>query len=257
MDFSILSDLSPLVVALALAIGLIAGVVKGAVGFALPLIMVSALSSLMDPRLALAGLIIPVVITNLWQTFRGGVAPVLDALRDVWRYVLIVVVAILVFAQLVPLISQRVFYLVLGVPVVVLAAIQLLGVQFKIPPHRRRRAEIITATLSGLLGGLAGTWGPTTVLYLLAIDTPKARQMVVQGVIYGSGAISLVIGHIYSGILTPATATFSAILLLPALIGMWIGFQIQDRMNQAAFRTATLAMLTILGLNLLRKGLLG
>jgi uncharacterized membrane protein YfcA len=111
--------------------------------------------------------------------------------------------------------------------------------------------------LSGILGGFAGTWGPTTVLYLLAIDTPKAKQMVVQGVIYGSGAVALLLAHLYSGVLNGRTFPFSTFLLIPALIGMAIGFRLQDRMNQNAFRNATLIMLTIGGLNLLRKGFFG
>lgn len=257
MDFSIISDLSPAVMGASLLIGLIAGTVKGAIGFALPLIMISALSSIMDPQLALAGLIIPVVVTNMLQVFRGGVTLMLSAVAEVWRYVVIVCISILIFAQVVPLVSAQVFYFVLGIPVVILAIIQLVGVRLSIPPHRRRLGEVTAAIISGSLGGLAGTWGPTTVLYLLAIDTPKARQMVVQGVIYGSGAIALFVAHLFSGVLTPATATFSTVLLIPALIGMWIGFQIQDRMDQAAFRKATLVMLVIGGLNLLRKGIFG
>lgn len=257
MDISTLSELSLPVLVLSVLISLFAGTVKGAIGFALPLIMVSGLSSIMDPRLALAGLIIPVVLTNLMQVFRTGIAPAVQAVRDVWRYVVIVCLSILVFAQLVPLMSQQVFYFVLGVPVVTLAVIQLAGVRMIIPPHRRGIAEYIAASLSGMLGGLAGTWGPTTVLYLLAIETPKQRQMIVQGVIYGSGAIALLVAHLYSGVLTAATATFSAALLVPAVIGMWIGFKIQDRMNQDAFRIATLVMLVLGGLNLLRKGVFG
>lgn len=257
MDFSTLASLSPAVIILSVLIGLVAGLVKGAVGFALPLIMISGLSSIMEPQLALAGLIVPVVVTNLWQIFRKGIAPVLSALREVWRYVVIVCLTILIFAQLVPLIPQRVFYFMLGIPVMILAIIQLAGVRLIIPPHRRGPAELIAAAVSGMLGGFAGTWGPTTVLYLLAIEIPKERQMVVQGVIYASGAFMLLFAHIHSGILTPATATFSTALLLPALLGMLIGFQIQDRMNQDGFRRVTLIMLVIGGLNLLRKGLFG
>lgn len=257
MDFSLLADLPTWVLVASFAITLFAGTVKGAIGFALPLIMISGLSSIMEPQLALASLIIPVVITNWLQVFRGGIAPVVSAVRDVWRYALIVCVAILIFAQVVPSIPQTTFYFILGIPVVILAAIQLLGVRISIPPHRRAVSEVIVATISGVLGGMAGTWGPTTVLYLLAIDTPKAKQMVVQGVIYGSGAVALLAAHLYSGILNSATSTFSALLLVPALVGMWIGFQIQDRMNQAAFRKATLVMLVLAGLNLLRKGFFG
>lgn len=257
MDFSIILDLPVWVLVMSVAITLFAGTVKGAIGFALPLIMISGLSSIMEPQLALASLIVPVVITNWLQVFRGGIEPVVSAVRDVWRYALIVCVSILIFAQFVPSIPQQIFYFILGIPVVILAVIQLLGVRLAIPPHRRGLGEIIAAAISGFLGGMAGTWGPTTVLYLLAVDTPKAKQMVVQGVIYGSGALALFVAHVFSGVLNTATLAFSTLMLVPALVGMWIGFQIQDRMNQSAFRKATLVMLVVGGLNLLRKGVFG
>ena len=91
----------------------------------------------------------------------------------------------------------------------------------------------------------------------MAIDTPKAKQMVVQGLIYGAGSYALFIAHLRSGILNDYTWVFSAILLPMVLIGMWAGFKIQDRLDQAKFRRLTLIVIAIAGLNLLRKGFLG
>jgi len=239
----------------AFLVAALAGLVKGIVGFALPLIMVSGLSSIMEPRLALAGILVPVIFTNALQTLRQGLGPAWAAIKEFWRYLAIVSIAILVAAQGAALIPDRVFYFVLGVPVVVLSLIQLFGVQVRIPEHRRRMAEWIIGLTSGVLGGFAGTWGPTTVLYLLAIEVPKHKQMVVQGVIYGVGSVMLVLAHLKSGILNAQTAPFSATLLIPALIGLWIGFRLQDRMDQARFKKITLVVLTVAGLNLLRKGM--
>lgn len=82
-------------------------------------------------------------------------------------------------------------------------------------------------------------------------------QMVVQGVVYGIGSVTLLFAHLNSGILNAQTAPFSLALLPAALLGMWIGFQIQDRLDQRLFRRITLVVLVIAGLNLLRKGVLG
>ena len=249
--------LTPSLWGLALAIAVVAGVVKGAVGFALPLVLVSGLSSFLDPHLALAGLIVPVVATNALQMFRSGWRAALDAARDHWRYVATVVVAIFVAGQFVTAISREAFYLVLGVPVVILSAVQLAGLRPVIPPRRRVAGEWVAGLASGILGGLAGTWGPVTALYLLAIEMPKARQIVVQGVIYGIGGISLVAAHLRSGILDAETAPFSAALLPASLVGLWIGFRLSDRMDQDLFRRVTLVVLVVAGLNLIRKGVTG
>jgi uncharacterized membrane protein YfcA len=243
--------------AMAVAITLFAGFVKGAVGFAMPLIMVSGLTMIMEPRLAVAMIILPIVITNILQTFRTGLGPAIEAMRGSWRYVLSVCIAIALFAQLVPRIDPRVFYLILGVPVVLISAIQLAGIHFIIPPRHRSWAEWAAGLVSGILGGLAGTWGPTTVLYLLATETPKDRQMVVQGVIYGAGSVTLLLAHLASGVLNPATAPVSALMVLPALLGMWVGLRFQDRLDASLFRRAVLAVLVVSGVNLVWKGLSG
>lgn len=257
MDLGLLTDLPLGVLLFACGIAVLAGVIKGAVGFALPLVMVSGLSSVMDPKLAVAGMLFGVLATNALQTFRGGVAPAVAASQTHWRYLLMVCIAIFGAAQLVAVIPVRAFYFVLGVPVVFLSIAQLAGVQVMIPKQRRRAAEWIAGAISGFMGGLAGTWGPTTVLYLMAIETPKAKQMVVQGVIYGIGSITLFVAHLNSGILNAETAPFSMAMVPLAFAGMWVGFRIQDRMDQEKFRRLTLIVLVIGGVNLLRKGMIG
>lgn len=243
--------------AFVIGVTLFAGFVKGAVGFAMPLIMVSGMTAVLDPRLAVAAIILPIVISNGLQTFRRGIGPAAEAIRDSWRYVLSVCIAIAIFAQFVPHIDPQLFYLILGIPVVIISLVQLLGVRFRVAPRNRWWVEWIVGIVSGVLGGLAGTWGPTTVLYLLAIDMPKAKQIVVQGVIYGAGSVTLLFAHLASGVLNAGTAPLSALMVVPALMGMWLGFKLQDRLDQKVFSKLVLAVLTVAGLNLVRRGLFG
>jgi uncharacterized membrane protein YfcA len=60
-----------------------------------------------------------------------------------------------------------------------------------------------------------------------------------------------------SGIVRTETIPFSAILVIPAIVGMRIGFRYQDRIAQATFKRLTLIVLLAAGLNLIRRGLLG
>jgi uncharacterized protein len=251
-------DLMPLwAFVAAFGVTLVAGFVKGAIGFAMPLVMISGLSIFLDPLVAVAGIVLPIVMSNILQVMRFSWAEARAALREFWRYIAIICVMILIAAQFVTMIPTQTFYLVLGIPVVILSLIQLIGVRFHISPAWRRPSEWIVGLISGTIGGLTGTWGPPTVLYLIALDTPKAKQMLVQGVVYGLGSVTLFLGHLQSGVLNSVTAPWSAALLIPAFLGMRLGFWMSDRMNPVLFRRATLVVLVVAGVNLVRRGLMG
>ncbi len=241
----------------AIGVTLVAGFVKGSVGFAMPLVMVSGLSLFLDPLLAVAGLLLPITFANIQQVARFSWPEIWATTKEYRRYILIVCVMILIVAQFITAIPARAFYLILGVPVVILSLIQLLGVRFHIPPNRRVAAEWGVGLFAGGLGGLTGTWGPPTVLYLIALETPKAKQFLVQGVVYGLGSFSLLAGHVQSGVMNAATLPFSALLLVPGYIGMRLGFLLSDRLNADLFRKLTLLVLIVAGANLVRRGVFG
>jgi uncharacterized membrane protein YfcA len=95
------------------------------------------------------------------------------------------------------------------------------------------------------------------VTYLTAMNTDKKDQVRIQGVIYGLGAVVLLIAHTVSGVFNRETAPLSFVLVVPAMLGLFIGFAIHDRIDQQAFKRATLVVLFVAGLNLLRRGLIG
>jgi len=243
--------------ALAAAITVFAGFVKGSVGFAMPTIMISGLGAFLAPDVALAALIVPTLLSNVWQALRGGIGAAIAAMKKFRLYISIVLILMVFSAQLVAILPSQVLLLILGVPITVLSGLQLSGWQLTISPAHRRRAEVLIAAFAGFLGGMSGVWGPPTVAYLTAINTPKSDHFRVQGVVYGLGAIVLFLAHLRSGILNAQTVPFSVILVVPALIGLVIGFRFHDHMDQARFRQMTLWVLIIAGLNLVRRGFFG
>lgn len=241
----------------AFGVTLFAGVVKGAIGFGVPLIITSGLTLFLDPVIAVSGVVFPALVSNFVQVVRHPRVDIIDAVKEHKRYILVVCVLILIVSQFVARVPESVFFLILGVPVVVLSVMQLAGVRFSIPKARRRVAEWGIGAMTGVLGGFTGSWGPLTVLYLIALDTPKMRQLLVQGVVYSLGAVALFAGHLQSGVLNAATIPFSALLLVPVFVGMLIGFRVGARLDADLFRKLTLTLLVVAGANLVRRGLLG
>ncbi|MBC7479626.1 MAG: sulfite exporter TauE/SafE family protein [Pseudorhodobacter sp.] len=248
-----MAGLDPWHFAIALLITLFAGFVKGAVGFAMPMIMISGFSSFLPPELALAGLILPTVVTNLSQAFRHGWQPVRQTVWSYRRILVATVVFILISASFVHVIPQTLFLLLLGVPITAFALLQLAGVNLALRLEHRARAEWILGAIGGLYGGISGVWGPPLLVYLLSIKADKLETVRAQGVVFLIGGVVLLVAHLQSGVLTAQTLTFSALLVIPAQIGQILGSRIQDRLDQRRFRRWTLILLVLTGLNLARK----
>jgi uncharacterized membrane protein YfcA len=251
---SIFQILDPSLVAFALAVSLFGGFIKGIVGFALPTVLISGLSLFLTPELALVGLLLPTVATNGWQALRQGVPAAMASVRRFRVFLGVGLVFMLASAQLLRVLPDNVLFLMLGIAITGFAAMQLLGVTFKLTAPSGR-IEAAVGAFTGFIGGMSGIWGPPTVSYLTAINTEKSEHMRVQGVIYGLGAVALVFAHIGSGILTWNTLPLSIALVPPCLVGMWLGNKVHDRIDQQAFRRAILAVLIVAGLNLIRRGL--
>lgn len=253
----VFGDMAPVLIGLAIGITLVAGFVKGAVGFALPMIMISGLSAFLPPEIALAALIVPTVLANVWQALRGGIAAAITSVGKFRTYIAVVLLFIALSSQLVTILPGRALFLILGVPITALSLMQLTGWRLPLRTQHRRRNEVLIGAFAGFMGGVSGVWGPPTVAYLTAIETPKTEQVRVQGVVYGAGALLLFFAHLKSGVLNGETLPLSLAMVVPTIVGMVLGFWVQDRLDQQKFRFFTLLLLVVAGLNLIRRGVLG
>src|SRR5258708_10822990 len=76
-----MSELQPFLLFIAAAL-LLAGFIKGVVGLGLPTVAIGLLAVTMQPSRAIAIVIVPAIVTNIWQTFAG---PYLrDIIRRLW-----------------------------------------------------------------------------------------------------------------------------------------------------------------------------
>jgi uncharacterized membrane protein YfcA len=240
----------------ACCIALLAGFVKGVVGFAMPMVFISGLSTFLAPELALAGLILPTLVTNVMQSMRQGPRAAWESVKRFRVFLGVGLVTLVLGAQMVRVLEPATMLLVIGVPVVAFACMQLVGWAPSLPSASNKVAVGVGA-FTGFMGGLSGIWGPPTVAYLTALNIGKNDFMRVQGVIYGLGAVALTLAHMGSGVLRAQTWPLGIAMVPTAVLGMWIGGQVLDRIDQAMFKRAILVVLLVAGLNLLRRAVMG
>lgn len=241
----------------AAAVLFVGGVAKGAVGFALPMIAISGLGAFLPAPTAVALLILPTFFTNIWQALRDGLGPAAASIREYRLILFTLLPAIALSAQLLPVLPDAVIYAILGVAITLFSLTQLAGVRLPDPTGAHPAAPLAVGAVAGFFGGVAGVWGPPVMMYMIARNTLKAEQMRALGLVFVLGSVALTAAHAASGVLNAQTVRLSAAGTIPVAVGMILGLALNRRMNQTAFRRATLVVLALSGLNLLRRALMG
>src|SRR3954470_22521138 len=115
---------------------LLAGFVKGVIGLGLPTVSMGLLAVSMPPAEALAIVIVPAIVTNIWQTFAG---PYLrDILRRLWPMLAGTAVGIWSGAGLMTGSYARYGTIILGLLLVIYAVISMIKVQFAVAPGNEK-----------------------------------------------------------------------------------------------------------------------
>ncbi|WP_028240468.1 sulfite exporter TauE/SafE family protein [Stutzerimonas azotifigens] len=248
MDALLASPLLILFVALALFLG---GAVKGTVGVGLPLVVVSLLGSLLDPRLSVALVTLPVVMTNVWQSLRSGI--LLGALRRFWPLILVFALSTWVGAQILVALDAALLLGLLGAAVVMFSLINLFQPRLRLAAEHERFAGPGVGLVAGLLNGVSTVNGPPLAIYLVSLGLDKETFIGSYGLIALCGSFPLLLSYIGVGLLGPTELGASLLAVVPALVGVVAGERLRHRIDPELFRRILLAVLIVLGLNLIRR----
>lgn len=246
-------DLSAVSLAVIAGAYLFAGTVKGTIGAGLPFASIPIVATVVEPATAVSLTVVPVILTNVWQSFHGG--HYREALRRFWPFLACLVVGVVAGAQILATAAPGRVKVVLGAVVVAVSVIQLSGAGFAVAERTQRWLNPLTGAASGVFGGIAGMMVPA-VIYVAALRLPKNLVISLFALIALSGTIPLYVTLFANGVLRQDELAVSALVMLPAAVGVFLGTRLRNRISQRMFERFLFAGLILVGLNLIRKGLM-
>jgi hypothetical protein len=242
-----------LAVVIIAAVFLLAGFVKGVLGLGLPTIAMGLLAVTMTPGQAAAMLVVPSLVTNVWQMLAGP--HVLTLLKRLGGMLIAACIGTWLGAGWLTGPYAHYGAIALGLSLIVYAVLSLSAVRIKV----RRRYEIWLGPLAGLVTGLitaaTGVFVIPAIVYLQGIGLEKDELVQALGLSFTVSTVALSFNLIGAGALNVSLATGVMVALVTALIGMWIGQIIRLRLDQATFRRWFFIGLLLLGVYLAGRGL--
>jgi len=233
---------------------LLAGFVKGVIGLGLPTVSMGLLAVTMAPGQAIAIVIVPAIVTNIWQTFGG---PYLrDIIRRLWPLMLGTVTGIWLNAGLLTGPYAPYGTVILGVLLVIYAIMGLTKLQFAVAPRNEKWVGGIVGLITGVVSAATGVQVFPSMPYMQAIGMDKDELVQALGVFFTVATVALAFNITASGLLTAATALPGAIAMAASFAGMFVGQAVRSRMQPEVFRRWFLISMILLGLYIAANALI-
>jgi len=247
-----IADAAPLLAAA--AVFAVAGIAKGVVGLGLPTFSMALLALMMPPAQAAALLVLPSLVTNVWQVRPWStLGPLARRLAPMQFGVC---AGTLGGAWLLGAPAGIWAGIALGLALVGYAAWSLAGAPLSVPPRLERWLGPATGVATGLVTAATGVFVIPAVPYLQALGLRRDELVQAMGLSFTVSTLALAAGLALNARYPGVVLGESALMLAPALAGMAVGQWLRQRLSPAVFKRYFLGTLIVLGVHMVLRDVL-
>lgn len=236
--------IEPVAIAIA-AIFVLAGFVKGVIGLGLPTVAMGLLAIAMPPAQAAAMMIVPSLVTNVWQMVAGGRLRTL--LVRLWPMLLATCAGTWSGVGLMSGSYAHYGTAALGLLLVLYAGLGLSHVRFALPRSREWPVGAAAGFVTGLITAATGVFVIPAMPFMQAIGLEKDELVQALGAAFTVSTVALAGNLIATDAFNLSLAGPVIAALGAALIGMGIGQLLRLRMHPDVFRRWFFIALLLLG----------
>jgi uncharacterized protein len=224
----------------------LAGGVKGVIGLGLPSVSLGILTIFFGLQPAMALLLVPSLVTNIWQAVDGGRLG--ELLRRLWLFLLCAAAGIWGGVEILAGADTALLARLLGVLLATYALLGLTTPQMTLPAAAESWAGPLAGVVNGVLTGLTGSFVVPGVPYLQTLKLSRDELVQAMGILFTISTLALAIALQGKRLISGDQALMSLLAVVPAVVGMWLGQRIRRLLSEAVFRKVLFLSLLALGL---------
>ena len=223
---------------------LLAGTVKGVFGVGLPAVSMGLLALMMPPVQAAALIVVPTLLTNIWQ-FASGPNVARMSVRFATMMLAIAVGTAMGIAFLTS--SSPFVPLALGGVLMAYACVGLFLAPMRLPSRFENRLSPVIGLLTGIINGATSVAAVPLVPYLNSLGLSRDELIQAMGLMFTVCIAALSACLVWTGHLQFQSLGMSTLALAPGFVGLSLGRLIRIKLHADVFRKWFLIGLLALG----------
>ncbi len=232
---------------------LFGGFVKGTIGLGLPVVALAAMAPALGVKAAMAIMLGPCIITNIWQALAG--TSLMELLRRLWSYLLAASVGVWFGVNVLAASSGDLLLGLLGTVLAVYSLVSLLRPQIAPPGDREVYLSPVAGGLGGIMFGMTGTFIVPGILYLQALGLTKHVMVQALGLTFVVISVALAVSFQRHSLIPADLALMALYAVLPTAAGLVIGTRYRHAISEDQFRRIFFFSLLVVSLYMLIRAI--
>jgi uncharacterized membrane protein YfcA len=231
---------------------MLAGFVKGVLGQGLPTVAIGLLSLIMSPGEAAALVVIPALLTNIWQGWFGP--SLMPLIRRLWPTLLASFVGTFVATALGwGLLTPEAAALArkaLGIALILYGLLGVSRIQLQVSPRTELWLGPTMGAANGAVSTATGVFMFPVIPYIQSLGLERNDLVQAQGISFTVSTLALTIVLLGSGTLNATNAAGSMVAMAVTFIGMFLGQYVRKFIQPEVFRFLFFTGMLVLGVHL-------
>jgi uncharacterized protein len=243
---------STILIAVAIFAFVLAGFVKGVLGQGLPTVAVGLLSLIMSPGEAAALIVIPALLTNIWQGWFGH--SFVPLLKRLWPTLLASFLGTYVATALgLGLLTPEAAALArkaLGIALILYGLLGISRIRLQVPPHAEPWLGPLFGAANGAVATATGVFMFPVIPYIQSLGLDRDDMIQAQGISFTVSSFALMTVLLGNGTMNVTNTVASLVAMLITFVGMFLGQYIRGLVHPEVFRVLFFCGMLALGVHL-------
>lgn len=246
-----ISNIDSVILIQVVLIFLAGGMVKGLIGVGLPTVTLTLLSFVFDIKDSISIILIPVILTNLYQMLDG------NYLKEIIGEVKFFLIGSFLFIfpgfYFLTILKSDTILAILALLLIINSFMSLMKYEIKLKNYKSKAIQLGIGSLTGITTGVTSIYTMPFIFLIQSLNYSKNKVIQLMGLSFFIFACMQLILFSSHGMLDFDKLSISLLACLPILVGVYFGTALRKKISETLFKTLFNIMLVVMGSLLILK----
>jgi uncharacterized membrane protein YfcA len=246
-----ISNIDSVILIQVVLIFLAGGMVKGLIGVGLPTVTLTLLSFVFDIKDSISIILIPVILTNLYQMLDG------NYLKEIIGEVKFFLIGSFLFIfpgfYFLTILKSDTILAILALLLIINSFMSLMKYEIKLKNYKSKAIQLGIGSLTGITTGVTSIYTMPFIFLIQSLNYSKNKVIQLMGLSFFIFACMQLILFSSHGMIDFDKLSISLLACLPILAGVYFGTALRKKISETLFKTLFNIMLVAMGSLLILK----